>query len=146
MPRGGLSQQASQALVAAVVPVIAWQCSCLFTAHTESGAVLLIVLGGTCGGCVGAFGPGWTVRRVVSSAIAGVFLSLIPYYCVRGIIIRATAPPSSVRACGVAAVSFLASMSRTSGENRAGIDLVARRALALLALGLVIRGIIVLCR
>jgi hypothetical protein len=144
--RDGLGQRAVRVLVGAVVAGIAWWLCCLFNAHSESGTVFLIVLGGTCGGCVGTFSQNWKVGRLVSNAIAGIFLSLILYYLVRGFIIRAAAPPSIVRACGVAAASFLASMSRTSRETWSGMNLVARRAVVLLAFGLAIRGIILLCR
>jgi hypothetical protein len=143
MFRNGFSQWAIRVLVAAVVAGIVSWFWCLFTVHGESGTVFLTVLGGTCGGCVGTFSPGWKVGRLASNVIAGILLSLILYYSVRGVLVRAAASPSTVRACGVAAVSFLASVSKTPGEawNRIG-----GRALVLLTLGFVIRGIVLLCR
>jgi len=144
--RDGLYPLAVRALVAAVVAGIVWWSWCLFTARSESGTVFLTVLGGICGGCVGTFGPAWKAGRLVSNAIAGVFLSLILYFCVRGIIVRVAAPPCAVRACGVAAMSFLGSLSMPSGKTWTEINLVARRAVVVLAFGLVIRGIVLLCR
>jgi hypothetical protein len=145
MSRSDLSQLTVRVFVAAVVAGAVWRLLCLFSAPTESRSVLLTAFGGTCGGCLGALGPGWRATRLVSNAIAGAALSLILYYCVRGVVLRSATPPSTVRACGIAALGFLSSMSRTPNETRGQTNQIAARAAALLILTFVIRGIVFLC-
>jgi len=142
MSRSDLSQLTVRVLVAAVVAATVWLLLCLFAAPTESRSVLLTAFGGTCGGCLGALSPGWKVTRLVSNAIAGTALSLFLYYCVRGVILRAAAPPSSMRACGIAALGFLASMSRTPNETWGHANQVAARGAVLLVLTFLILGIV----
>jgi hypothetical protein len=108
--------------------------------------VFLTALSGTCGGCLGVLSPGWRGARLVSNAIAGIALSLILYYCVRGLTVRAAAPPSTVRTCGIAALGFLASMSRTRDATWNQTNLIAGRAVVVLILTFLIQGIVLLCR
>lgn len=133
-------------LIAAVVTGMVWRVWCLVSTHGEGGPVVLTALSGTCGGCVGTLGSSWKVARLVSNAIVGIFLSLVAYYGVRGVIVRAVACPSNVRVCGVAAMAFLASISKTAPPGRNEMNVIAGIAVALLALTFFVQGIVFLCR
>jgi hypothetical protein len=146
MSRSGLGQSILRVFVAAAVAASVSRLLCLFTAPSESRSVLLTAFSGTCGGCLGGLSPGWKGARLVSNAITGIALSLALYYCMRGLIVRAIAPPSTLRACGIATVAFLTSMSRTPDETWNQTNLIAGRAITLLIVSFLIRGIAFLCQ
>jgi hypothetical protein len=129
--------------ILALLAVLFW---CLFHPDSEGGTLLLCVLGGTLGGCVGAFRPDWTLSRFVSNALSGFLVSLLFYYTARGLALRAAAAPTSVRACAVATLSFFAGLSRSSGSTFSGVNLFGLRASLLLILGYVAQGVVFLCR
>jgi hypothetical protein len=133
-------------LLAAIFAFLVFRFWCLFHLEGEGGTILLSILGGTFGGCIGTFGPDWKLSRSVSNAISGLLLSLVFYYSARGVALRAAECPSSVRACAVAAFSFLASLNRNSGAPATHMNLCAGRATVLLILGYAVQGIAFLCR
>lgn len=139
-------QPALYLLLPAILASLAFLFWCLFRPANEGGTLLLCVLGGTIGGCVGAFGPGWKLSRLVSNAVSGFLLSLLFYYVARGLALRAAASPSCVRACAVASLSFLASMSRNAGPAATYLNRSAAWASVLLIFGYVAQGVVFLCR
>lgn len=146
MNRDAILRLAFRMLIAAPVAILVYGFWCLFHADSEAGTLLLAMLGGVSGGGAGSFGPDWKLSRFVSSAISGLFLSLVFYYAARGVALRASAPPGSVRACAVAAFSFLAGITRTSAGAGTLVSRIARCATILLTLGYASRGIAFLCR
>ena len=141
-----LGERAVRVTVGAVVAGAVWRFLCLFPTTSESGIVLVTAFGGTFGGCLGNLEPGWKAVRLAANAMNGVLLSLIFYCCARGFMLRAIAPASTVQACGVGAIAFLASASGPRDKARKGIHLVARRAAVLLILMFLIQGFIFLWR
>jgi len=141
-----ISRLALYLLLVAILASLVFRFWCLFRIESEGGTILLSMLGGTFGGCVGTFGPGWKLSRFVSNAISGLFLSLVFYYAARGVALRAAASPGSVRACAVAAFSFLAGLSRNPGTAGTRMNLLAGRATVLLFLGYAAQGAAFLCR
>jgi len=146
MPLDRILRSALPLFLPAILASLAFLLWCLFHPVNEGGTLLLCVLGGTLGGCVGAFGPGWKLSRFVSNAISGFLLSLLFYYTARGLALRAAAAPTSVCACAVATLSFLAGLGRSPGSASSGVNLFGMRATLLLILGYIAQGVVLLCR
>jgi hypothetical protein len=146
MPRDRIRRLTLQLLLAAALAFLAFRFWCLFHLQSEGGTILLSMLGGSFGGCVGALGPGWKLSRLVSNAIPGLLLSLVVYYAARGIALRAAECPGAVRACAVAAFAFLAGLSRNPGPGATRMNFFAARAALLLIFGYAVQGVAFLWR
>lgn len=114
-----------------VIAVVIWRLWCLVRPSTEAVQILMTVVAGGGGMCIA--GPNFRGQRLISNGLVGTLVALLFYCGVRGVLVRAVAPASSVQACGAAAMIFLTAASRPDLASRGVVNRMAGKAAICLA-------------